>query len=115
MPLKRSSPQSKTKSNGGKTAPPDLSSHSAECFFIRHSQAFFPNHLQKQTAFSQKADTLQTTAVCPLCFTLRLFELKCAGIELIVLSFLLQQPLMAAAFNDAAVVKDHNHIGILDG
>ena len=44
-----------------------------------------------------------------------LFQLKRSGVELVVGALFLEQLFVAAAFNDASVVKYHNYIGVLDG
>ena len=47
-------------------------------------------------------------------FPLELFEFKGAGIQLIVLAFLGNQFIVAAAFDDTAVLENHDGIGVLD-
>ena len=44
-----------------------------------------------------------------------LFQLECAGIKLIILSFLRDQLIMAAALNDAALLQNRDAVGIADG
>ena len=41
-----------------------------------------------------------------------LFQLECAGIKLIILSFLRDQLIMAAALDDASMLENHDHIRI---
>ena len=50
-----------------------------------------------------------------MCPFFELFKLECAGVELVIGSFFRNQLFVAAAFDDAAVVEDHDDIGILDG
>ena len=50
-----------------------------------------------------------------MCLFFELFKLECAGVELVIGSFFRNQLFVAAAFDDAAVVEDHDDIGILDG
>ena len=47
-------------------------------------------------------------------FLRRLFEFEGAGIQLIVLALLGDQLVVAAALDDAAVLKDDDDIGVLD-
>ena len=41
-----------------------------------------------------------------------LFQLECAGIKLIILSFLRDQLIMAAALDNPSLLENHDHIGI---
>ena len=41
-----------------------------------------------------------------------LFQLECAGIKLIILSFLRDQLIMAAALDNPSMLENHDHIGI---
>lgn len=43
-----------------------------------------------------------------------LIQLKRAGIKLIILALFGNELIMRAAFDDAAVVKDHDHVGVAD-
>lgn len=45
----------------------------------------------------------------------KLFKLKCAGVQLIVCALFCNQLIVAAAFDDAPVVKYHNCVGVSDG
>ena len=49
-----------------------------------------------------------------MCPFFELFKLECTGVELVIGSFFRNQLFVAAAFDDAAVVEDHDDIGILD-
>ena len=44
-----------------------------------------------------------------------LFQIKSTGVQLVIGALFGNQFFMAAAFNDASVVKYHNYIGVLDG
>ena len=43
-----------------------------------------------------------------------LFQLECAGIKLIILSFLRDQLIMAAALDNPSLLENHDHIGTVD-
>ncbi len=69
-------------------------------------------------AFFQKATGVQGQSPCkktvPMLRTGTVFEylfkLKCTCVQLVVMSLLGNQLLMAATLNDPAVVKHHDHI-----
>ena len=44
-----------------------------------------------------------------------LFQLECAGVELIVGAPFGDELFVASALDDAAVVEDHDNVGVLDG
>ena len=44
-----------------------------------------------------------------------LFQFKRSGVELVVGALFLEQLFVAAAFNDASVVKDHYYVGVAYG
>ena len=99
------------------TAEDRQKTHPIRLIVISPLALFVSKSRSSAAAHRSEAANQRMTVLFDLSFIISVsdsFQLERAGIESVIRSLLLQEVLMAAALNDAAVVKNHNDITVHD-